>query len=81
MPHRFTAGDIKKIALRLGLHQINNKKWSGTDIKGNFLQTYIHDHNDGVQILVGTARQHAAQMGFKDTDDMHDFMNNKKRRR
>ncbi len=74
MPHRFTTGDIKRIAMRLGLQQINPKKWSGTDINGNFLQTYIHDPGDGIQVLVGTARQHAAQMGFKDLDDMDDFL-------
>lgn len=81
MPHRFTKGDIKSIALRLGLQQINSKKWSGTDIKGHFLQTYIHEHGDGFQVLVGTARQHAIQMGFQNIGDMYDFMKNKKRRR
>lgn len=74
MPYRFTTSDIKKIALRLGLQQINSKKWNGIDIKGNFLQTYIHDHGDGVQALVGTASQHASQMGFKDIADMYDFL-------
>lgn len=81
MPHRFTAGDIKSIAVRLGLQQINSRKWSGMDIYGNFLQTYIHDHGNGVQVLVGTAKQHAIQMGFQDMDDMYDFLKNKKRRR
>lgn len=81
MPYRFTTGDIKSIALRLGLQQINNKKWNGMDLNGNFLQTYIHDHGDGVQVLVGTARQHALQMGFNDMEDMYDFLSNKKRRR
>lgn len=81
MPHRFTTSDIKSIAVRLGLQQINSRKWSGMDINGNFLQTYIHDHGNGVQVLVGTAKQHAIQMGFKDIDDMYDFLKSKKRRR
>jgi len=81
MPYRFTAGDIKSIAKRLGLQQVNSKKWNGTDANGNFLQTYIHDHGDGVQVLTGTAKQHAAQMGFKDLADMHGFLTDKKRRR
>lgn len=81
MPYRFTTGDIKSIALRLGLQQINSKKWSGADIYGNYLQTYIHDHGDGVQVLVGTAKQQALQMGFRDLEDMNDFLKNKKRRR
>lgn len=81
MPHRFTTGDIKSIAARLGLQQINARKWYGTDINGNFLQTYIHDHGDGVQVFVGTARQHAIQMGFHDISDMYDFLKNKKRKR
>lgn len=81
MPYRFTTGDIKSIALRLGLQKINNKKWSGIDANGAFLQTYIHDHGDGVQVLVGTARQHALQMGFTDMEDMYDFLKNKKRKR
>jgi hypothetical protein len=81
MPYRFTTGDIKKIAHRLGLNRINEKKWNGVDINGNFLQTYIHDHGDGVEILTGTAKQHYVQMGFKDLDDMYDFLMNKKRKR
>ncbi len=81
MPYRFTTGDIKSIALRLGLQKINSKKWSGVDLNGNFLQTYIHDHGDGVQVLVGTARQNALQMGFNDLEDMYDFLINKKRKR
>ncbi len=81
MPYRFTTGDIKSIALRLGLQKINSKKWSGVDLSGNFLQTYIHDHGDGVQVLVGTARQNALQMGFNDLEDMYDFLINKKRKR
>ena len=81
MPNRFTTGDIKSIAVRLGLQQINSKKWNGLDINGNFLQTYIHDHGNGVQVLVGTAKQQALQMGFNDIDDMYDFLENKKRRR
>ncbi|MEN6314795.1 MAG: hypothetical protein ABFD25_11155 [Clostridiaceae bacterium] len=81
MPYRFTTGDIKSIAMRLGLRQINSKKWNGMDTNGNFLQTYIHDHGDGVEVLVGTARQHALQMGFTDLEDMYDFLQNRKRRR
>ena len=81
MPYRFTTGDIKSIALRLGLQQINSKKWNGVDANGNFLQTYIHDHGDGVQVLTGTARQHALQLGFKNMEDMYDFLKDKKRRR
>lgn len=81
MPYRFTTGDIKSIAMRLGLRQINSKKWNGMDANGNFLQTYIHDHGDGVEVLVGTARQHALQMGFSNLEDMHDFLQNRKRRR
>lgn len=81
MPYRFTTGDIKAIAKRLGLQQVNEKKWNGVDTLGHFLQVYIHDHGGGVQILVGTARQQAVQMGFKDLEDMHDFLMNKKRTR
>lgn len=81
MPYRFKTGDIKSIAMRLGLRQINSKKWNGMDANGNFLQTYIHDHGDGVELLVGTARQHALQMGFSNLEDMHDFLQNRKRRR
>jgi hypothetical protein len=81
MPYRFTTGDIKSIAKRLGLQKINSKKWNGTDINGQFLQTYIHYHGDGVEILTGTAKCQAVQMGFKDIDDMHDFLKNKKRAR
>ena len=81
MPYRFTTGDIKKIARRLGLQQINTKKWNGIDSKGEFRQTYIHDHGDGIQILAGTAKRQAVQMGFKDLQDMHDFLTNNKRKR
>lgn len=81
MPYRFTTGDIKAIAKRLGLQQINERKWNGVDADGQFLQVYIHDHGNGVQILTGTARQQAAQMAFKDLEDMHDFLLNKKRMR
>jgi hypothetical protein len=81
MPYRFTTGDIKSIAKRLGLQKINSKKWNGVDIKGKFLQTYIHEHGDGVQILSGTVKRQAVQMGFKDIDDMYDFLNNNKRKR
>ncbi|HOJ10834.1 MAG TPA: hypothetical protein PK733_09600 [Clostridiales bacterium] len=81
MPYRFTTGDIKEIAHRLGLHKVNEKKWNGIDINGNFLQTYIHDHGDGVEILTGTAKQHSMQMSFKDLDDMYNFLMNKKRKR
>ena len=81
MPYRFTTGDIKKIVIRLGLHKINSKKWSGIDKNGKFLQTYIHDHGDGVQVLPGTARQIAQQLGFIDLADMYDFLYDKKRYR
>ncbi len=81
MPYRFTTGDIKSIASRLGLQQINAKKWTGTDINGDFWQTYIHDHGDGVPILTGTAKQQAKQMGFTDLEDMYNFLKDKKRRR
>lgn len=81
MPYRFTTGDIKSIALRLGLQQVNTRKWNGVDLNGNFLQTYIHDHGDGVQVLTGTARQNSLQMGFNDLEDMYDFLIDKKRRR
>ena len=50
-------------------------------INGNFWQTYIHDHGDGVPILTGTAKQQAKQMGFKDLEDMYDFLINSKRKR
>lgn len=81
MPHCFTTGDIKSIAKRLSLHKVNSKKWSGTDINGSFWQTYIHDHGDGMQVLTGTAKQHAIQMGFKGLTDMYDFLMDKKRKR
>lgn len=81
MPYRFTTGDLKAIALRLGLQKANAKKWNGVDLNGNFLQTYIHDHGDGVQVLAGTAKQIALQLGFKDLEDMYDFLKDKKRRR
>ena len=81
MPYQFTTGNIKSIAKRIGLQQINSKKWNGTDINGNFWQTYIHNHGDGVPILTGTAKQQAKQMGFKDLEDMYDFLINSKRKR
>ena len=81
MPYQFTTGDIKAIAKRLGLQQVNAKKWSGVDECGDYLQTYIHDHGDGNAILTGTARQQALQLGFKNLADMYDFLQDKKRRR
>lgn len=81
MPYRFTTGDIKSIAKRLGLQQVNAKKWNGLDVTGHFLQTYIHDHGDGITVLAGTAKQQATQLGFKDLEDMHDFLINTKRKR
>ncbi|SHJ36494.1 hypothetical protein [Lutispora thermophila] len=81
MPYRFTTGDIKKIARRLGLQKIRDKVWSGIDINGQFLQTYIHDHGDGVQVKTGTAKRQAEQMGFKDLEDMYDFLKDNKRTR
>ncbi len=81
MPYRFTTGDVKKIAKRLGLQKIRDKVWSGTDSNGQFLQTYIHDHGDGIQIKTGTAKRQAEQMGFCDLEDMKDFLNNNKRKR
>jgi len=81
MPYRFTAGDLKKIARRLGLQKIRKKIWNGTNITGEFLQTYIHDHEDGVLVKTGTAKRQAEQMSFKDLEDMHDFLKDKKRRR
>lgn len=83
MPIQFTTGDIKEIARRLGLQRVKgtSKTWNGLDINGDFLQTYIHDHGDGVPILTGTMRRQAEQMGFKDLADMYDFLKNKKRKR
>lgn len=81
MPYRFTTGNIKSIARRLELQKINSKKWNGIDTNGQFLQTYIHDHGDNVQILTGTAKRQAIQMGFEDLEDMYDFLENKKRKR
>jgi hypothetical protein len=81
MPYRFTTSDIKSIATRLGLQRVNAKKWNGVDRNGDFWQTYIHDHGDSVPILTGTAKQQALQMGFKDLQDMYDFLNDKKRKR
>ncbi len=81
MPYRFTTGDIKKIVKRIGLQKIRDKVWSGTDSNGQFLQTYIHDREDGIQIKTGTAKRQAQQMGFIDLEDMKDFLNNNKRKR
>jgi len=81
MPYAFTTGDIKAIAKRLGLQKMNSKKWNGLDPNGNFLQTYIHDHENSIQIRSGTARSQAAQLGFKNLEDMYDFLKNKKRHR
>lgn len=81
MPYRFTTGDIKKIAKRLGLQKIRNKVWNGIDINGQFLQTYIHDYGDGISIKTGTAKRQAEQMRFKDLEDMYDFLKNNRRRR
>jgi len=38
MPYQFTTGDIKSIAKRIGLQQVNSKKWNGIDINGKFWQ-------------------------------------------
>ena len=65
----------------MGLQKIRDKVWSGIDINGQFLQTYIHDHGDGAQIKTGTAKRQAEQMGFKDLEDMYDFLKNNKRNR
>jgi hypothetical protein len=81
MPYRFTTGDIKTIAKRLGLTKVNAKKWNGLDTNGDFLQTYIHDHGDGVYVFSGTASCHAKQLGFRNVEDMVDFLKDKKRRR
>ena len=81
MPYRFTTGDIKQIAKRLGLQKVRDKTWSGMDINGQFLQTYIHDHGDGVPVKTGTAKRQSVQMGFNDLEDMWDFLNNSKRKR
>ena len=81
MPYRFTTGDIKKIAKKSGLLKINAKKWNGIDNNGEFRQTYILDHGDGIQILTGTAKRQAVQMGFEDLQDMYDFLKNDKRKR
>jgi hypothetical protein len=82
MPHQFTTGDIKDIAKRLGLEHVKGTKtWNGIDIAGQFLQTYIHDHGDGVPIRSGTVKRQAEQMGFEDLADMYDFLKNKKRKR
>ncbi len=63
------------------MQKINSKIWNGVDINGKFIQIYIHEHGDGIQILSGTAKRQAVQMGFKDIDDMYDFLNNNKRKR
>lgn len=82
MPFRFTTGDIKTIATRLGLTLVKGTKtWRGTDVNGDFWQTYIHDHGDGVPLGTGVTKRQAEQMGFKDLEDMYDFLNNKKRKR
>ena len=81
MPYRFTTGDIKTVATRLGLQRVNSRKWQGIDCNGDFWQTYIHDHGDGAPILTGTAKQQAIQMGFKDLADIYDFLHDKKRKR
>ncbi len=83
MGYTFTTGDIKKIAKRLGLQQVSNnsKTWNGLDVSGNFLQTYIHNHGDGILIKTGTAKRQAEQLGFKSIEDMYDFLKNKKHKR
>jgi hypothetical protein len=83
MPNQFTTGDIKDIAKRLGLEYVkgSGKTWNGVDVNGEFLQTFIHDHGDGIPIKTGTAKRQADQMGFNDLADMYDFLKNKKRKR
>ena len=81
MPYRFTTGDIKKIAKRLGLQKNRTKVWSGVDITGKFIQTYIHDHGDGIQVRTGTARRQALQLVFDSLEDMHNFLKDSKQRR
>ena len=81
MPPQFTFGDIEQICRRLGMNAQKGKVlWRGVNSDGQYRQTTIHSHSDGVPVSSSTARAMAKQLRFTDVEDMYDFLNNKRRR-
>lgn len=80
----FSFKDIKDICRRLNLSirkSKNNFVLEGVDPNSNFIRISIHWKADGRNLAKGTVSQIAKDLGFKDVADMHDFLQNKKRKR
>ena len=82
MPPQFTFGDIESICRRLGVAraQKGSVLWYGVGLDGQYRQTTIHSHGEGITVPPSTARKMAGQLKFKDVDDMYDFLNNRHRK-
>jgi len=82
MPPQFNFGDIKSICKRLNLSksQKGSMLWRGVGLDGQYRQTTIHSHGDGINLSAGTAKKIAEQLKFKDIDDMLEFLNDRHRK-
>jgi len=78
---QFTFNDIVKIASRLGLSNSHGKVWEGIDSKGEYLRTVIHIHASGRNVPKAIVSSQVEALGFLSVEDMHDFLNNRKRNR
>ena len=78
---QFTCDDIVKIVSRLGLVNFHGKVWEGIDGRGEYLRTVIQIHAGGRNVPRIIVASQVEALGFKSAEDMHDFLNNKKRNR
>ena len=76
MPPRFTHGDIKKVLRKLRFVS----KFGSNLYKGIGHDRLPHTckfdyHNDHAQLATGTAQKIAKSLGFKDQQELLDFIN------
>lgn len=75
MGYTFTFSDIEKICRSLGMERRKSSSiWRGIGPDGKFRQTAIHYHGRGDVVAKGTAKAIAQQLGFKDPEEMYEYL-------
>lgn len=79
MAIRFSHGDIKMILKRLGYKKARKDSYIyiGISINGDPTTVRFDYHKDHDLIATGTGKQISKSLGFENTMEMQEFLNNK----
>ena len=78
MPTRFDHGDIRRLLKHFGFHRMGKNSFIYIGETFGERRTVKFDyHSDNTQLKIGTAGAIAKSLGFKDQQEMKDYINNK----